>query len=94
MKKFSLLAVAFLVLAPASSAFAAGYGAAGCGWGGKVIKGNDILSQLGAATLNNYLPGSQTFAMSSGTLGCKTSSFTKAQFEQNIFPLHRSDLRW
>ena len=45
---------------------------------------NDILAQLGATSLNNYLPGSQTFAMSSGTLGCQ-SAFGTAQSEQKTF---------
>jgi Protein of unknown function (DUF3015) len=87
MRKLPLLALVALLfsLSPLTSVMAAGYGAAGCGLGGKLIgNNNDILAQLGATTLNNALPGSQTFAMSSGTLGC-SKAFGSAQSEQKIF---------
>jgi len=84
MRKFSLLIVLLVSLAFAPSVFAAGYGAAGCGWGGKEIgKNNDILAQLGATILNGFL-SNQTFAMTSGTSGCK-SSMGAAELEQNQF---------
>jgi hypothetical protein len=69
----------------ASSAFAAGYGAAGCGWGGKEIgKNNDILAQLGATILNGVL-SNQMFAITSGTSGCGKSGLVMAENEQNVF---------
>jgi len=69
----------------ASSAFAAGYGAAGCGWGGKVIgKNNDQLAQLGATILNGF-SGNQTFAITSGTSGCGKSGLVTAESEQTLF---------
>jgi hypothetical protein len=85
MRKLPIVVAMFFTLTVVSSALAAGYGAAGCGLGGKLIgNNNDILAQLGATTLNNYLPGSQTFAMTSGTLGCQ-SAFGTAQSEQKTF---------
>jgi hypothetical protein len=85
MRKFPLLIVLFVSLAFAPSVFAAGYGAAGCGWGGKEIgKNNDQLAQLGATILNNSL-WNQTFAMTSGTSGCGKSGLVMAEKEQNVF---------
>jgi hypothetical protein len=81
-----LLAALFMTAAIASTAFAAGYGAAGCGWGGKEIgKKNDILAQLGATLLNNF-SGNSTFAMTSGTSGCsKQMGLVTAESEQTLF---------
>lgn len=88
MKKLPVL-VAMLVSLPfASSAFAAGYGAAGCGWGGKVIgKNNDILAQLGATMLNGFSTN-QSFALTSGTSGCGKSGLVTAESEQTLFVAH------
>jgi hypothetical protein len=85
MRKYPLLIALFVSLAFAPSVFAAGYGAAGCGWGGKEIgKNNDQLAQLGATILNNSL-WNQTFAMTSGTSGCGKSGLVMAEKEQNVF---------
>jgi hypothetical protein len=88
MKKIPLLLAAmFVATAVASSAFAAGYGAAGCGWGGKVIgKNNDNLAQLGASILNT-LSGNSTFAMTSGTSGCSKNlgGLVMAESEPTLF---------
>lgn len=46
----------------------AGYGKAGCGLGGLIVKQNNWM-QIFAATLNGI--GSQTFAISTGTSGCE-----------------------
>jgi len=85
MKKYPLLIALLVSSAFAPSVFAAGYGAAGCGWGGKEIgKNNDILAQLGA-TLLNQSSSNQTFAISSGTSGCGKSGLVMAENEQNVF---------
>ena len=87
MKRIPLLVAAlFMTVAIASTGFAAGYGAAGCGWGGKVIgKNNDKLAQLGATILNNS-SGNSTFAMTSGTSGCsKAMGLVTAESEQTLF---------
>ena len=85
MKKLPLLVAMLVSLLFTSSAFAAGYGAAGCGWGGKVVgKNNDILAQWGANILNNIV-GNQTFAISSGTSGCSKSGLVTAESEQTLF---------
>ena len=72
MRKFPLLVTLVGAMAFASSALAAGYGAAGCGFGGMLIKENKILHQIGAWFLNGIL-GNQTFAMTSGTSDCKSA---------------------
>ncbi|MFQ5542864.1 MAG: DUF3015 family protein [Nitrospiria bacterium] len=84
MKRISLLAVPFLIFTLASATFAAGYGAAGCGFGGELIKENKILHQIGAWFLNSIL-GNQTFGMTSGTSGCGASGLVLAENEQEIF---------
>jgi hypothetical protein len=66
----------------ASSAFAAGTGAAGCGLGGMLIKENKLIHQIGAWFLNG-ISGNQTFAMTSGTSDCKSA--LSAQAEQTQF---------
>ncbi len=85
MKKLPLLVTMLVSLLFASSAFAAGYGAAGCGWGGKVVgKNNDILAQLGATMLNGF-SSNQTFAITSGTSQCGKSGLVTAESEQTLF---------
>ena len=76
---------AFAPGARAASPRPAGYGAAGCGWGGKVIgKNNDQLAQLGATLLNNS-SFNQSFAILSGTSGCGKSGLVTAESEQTLF---------
>jgi predicted AAA+ superfamily ATPase len=85
MRKLPAMVALLFTLTIASSALAAGYGAAGCGWGGKVIgKNNDILAQLGATVLNGFL-SNQTFGITSGTSGCGKSGLVMAENEQTIF---------
>lgn len=85
MRKVPLLVAVLFSLGLASSALAAGYGAAGCGLGGFLIKDNNtILAQLGATILNS-VSGNQTFAISSGTLGCGESGLVLAKLEQEVF---------
>lgn len=91
MKKLPVLVAMLVSLSFTSSAFAAGYGAAGCGWGGKVIgKNNDIFAQLGATILNQY-SSNQSFAITSGTSGCGKSGLVTAQSEQTLFVAHNYD---
>lgn len=85
MRKLPVVAVAMLfILTIVPSAFAAGYGAAGCGFGGMLIKENKILHQIGAWFLNGLL-GNQTFAMTSGTSECGGIQGVMAQKDQEQF---------
>ena len=85
MRKLPVVAAVLFTLTMSSPVFAAGYGAAGCGWGGKEIgKNNDILAQLGATILNGQF-SNQYFAISSGTSGCGKSAAVMAEKEQNVF---------
>jgi hypothetical protein len=84
MRKLALL-VGFMVIASASSAAAAGYGSAGCGWGGDVVAKKHFWGQFGALLLNG-VSSNQTFAMTSGTSGCKKAlGAVLAQQEQQKF---------
>ncbi|MFZ5862054.1 MAG: DUF3015 family protein [Nitrospirota bacterium] len=86
MRRFPVVA-ALLVsfsLVTGSAALAAGYGAAGCGFGGMLIKENKILPQIGAWLLNGVL-GNQTFGITSGTSECGAKKAVLAQQEQQIF---------
>lgn len=61
------------------TAFAAGYGTAGCGLGSMVLGEEKGMMQIFASTLNG-LGGNQTFAMSSGTSNCAEGGKTPTQF--------------
>jgi hypothetical protein len=84
MKKFSIITVMLAVTAFASPAFTAGYGTAGCGFGGMVIKDNRILPQIGAWFLNSLL-GNQTFGITSGTSECGSKKAVLADQDQQLF---------
>lgn len=84
MRKLPVVAAVLVTLTMSSAVLAAGYGAAGCGWGGKVIQKNDILAQLGATALNG-ISSNQSFAISSGTSGCGKSGAAQSQTEQSQF---------
>jgi len=72
MKKL-LVVVVVVLLSVSGSAFAAGYGAAGCGLGGMVIGDQPGMIQLVASFLNGIC-ANQTFGITSGTLGCEGPS--------------------
>jgi hypothetical protein len=81
MKKIVLIVLSFVSV----NAFAAGYGAAGCGLGSMLIeKDNTWWKQVLAATTNG-ISGNQTFGISSGTLNCDSPTPGKtAQVEAYI----------
>jgi hypothetical protein len=76
MKKLAMVAAVSLL---STGAFAAGYGAAGCGLGSMVLGDQDGFMQVFAATTNGT-SGSQTFGISSGTSNCGGSGKTPTQF--------------
>lgn len=61
------------MLALPFTAQAAGYSAAGCGVGSMVFEGQSGLGPHVLAATTNGFYGTQTFAMTSGTLGCDVS---------------------
>lgn len=72
------LAVGLMIAAMSASALAKDYGAAGCGIGAIIFDGQSgIGPHVMAATTNGFY-GTQTFAMSSGTLGCDVSGKIEA----------------
>jgi|SRR5579884_1346096 len=84
MRKLPVVVAMLFSLTIVPSAFAAGYGAAGCGFGGSLIKENRILPQIGAWFLNSLL-GNQTFAMTSGTSDCTGIKGVMADKNQEQF---------
>jgi hypothetical protein len=92
MRKIALLVGFIFVVASVSPAAAAtakargaaGYGSAGCGWGGNVIQKRDFWAQFGAWILNG-VSSNQTFAMTSGTSGCSKIGLILAENEQTTF---------
>jgi hypothetical protein len=84
MRKIPLIAVLFMASAFTTSALAAGYGSAGCGLGGMLIKENKKLHQIGAWILNG-ISGNQTFGMTTGTSGCGDSMMSQSEHEQKMF---------
>ncbi len=89
----TLLAMVGLLftLTIASSAIAAGYGAAGCGPGSVVVnQSNEMGHQLVASMMNmswGYagIPTSQMSAITSGTSNCGKSGLILAEKEPNVF---------
>jgi hypothetical protein len=84
MRKLPMAAALFLVFTISSSALAAGYGAAGCGFGGSVIEDNRVLPQIGAWFLNSLL-GNQTFGITSGTSDCGQKKGGITEKDQTLF---------
>ena len=72
------LAIGLMIIAMSVPALAKDYGAAGCGIGAIIFDGQTGLGpHILAATTNGFY-GTQTFAMSSGTLGCDISGKIEA----------------
>ena len=84
MRKLFLVLAVLLTLSFSSSAFAAGYGAAGCGPGSVVVnQENEKGHQIIASLQNQGII--QMFAITSGTSNCGSSGMVLAEVEQNIF---------
>jgi hypothetical protein len=81
MKK--VLMTVFVLGAFGAAAFAADYGAAGCGLGSLAFKKNDM-TQILAATTNGTF-GSQTFGLTFGTSGCNNEGLVKIGMARESF---------
>lgn len=81
MKK--IIAIAAVVASLGSSAFAAGYGSAGCGLGSLVFKNNNW-TQILAATTNGTF-GSQTFGITFGTSECNSTGMINVAMARESF---------
>lgn len=86
MIKKLVLAAVVVALFPVSNSFAQGYGnGPGCGFGAMIFQGNKkIVHQVLASTTNASF-GSQTFGISSGTLGCTNDGIVKNEEKVNVF---------
>ena len=82
MKKYILAIVGTILFS--SSAFAAGYGEAGCGLGAMIFGKTPGPTQILAATTNNTF-WNQAFGISSGTSECDAKGVDTAKLEQEQF---------
>ncbi|MFI5347224.1 MAG: DUF3015 family protein [Elusimicrobiota bacterium] len=67
-----------------SLALAGGNNDAGCGLGSQIFKDNEPVHQILAATTNGTVC-SQTFGITTGTLGCTSGGLIKASKEREVF---------
>lgn len=81
LKKAMILAATATI---AISASAKDYGAAGCGLGASVFEGQSGLGPHVLAATTNGIGGTQTFAMSSGTLGCDVNGTIQSHASLNL----------
>jgi hypothetical protein len=82
MKRTLWLAVAVVGLA--SAAHAGSQNDAGCGLGAQLFKENRPVDQILGATTNGT-SGNQTFAITTGTLGCSSGGLIKSSKEREVF---------
>lgn len=69
------------------------YGPAGCGLGAMVFKGKKGMMYNVLAATTNGISGNQTFGITSGTLGCKSSSRVAAlEFIKNNKSILANDI--
>lgn len=80
----SLVAIAASVVLFPASAFAAGYGPAGCGLGSMFIGSKPGASQIFAATTNGTF-GSQTLGITFGTSNCGDNGLLSMNKEREVF---------
>lgn len=83
MKKTTLSALA-LAAVLAGTARAGGQNDAGCGLGAQLFKDNRPTDQILAATTNGCF-GTQTFGITTGTLGCTSGGIVKTDNEREVF---------
>ncbi len=75
--------IAVVAMALGSTAFAAGYGSAGCGLGSLAFQKNDMTQVLAATTNGTF--GSQTFGMTFGTSNCNNEGLVKLSMARQSF---------
>ena len=57
----------------------------GCGWGSKLMEGNEGIASQVLAVTTNGTSGNQTFGISSGTSGCTQSGVVKSNWAAVMF---------
>lgn len=75
--------IAVVAMAFSSTAFAAGYGSAGCGLGSLAFQKNDMTQVLAATTNGTF--GSQTFGITFGTSNCNADGMVKLSMARESF---------
>jgi hypothetical protein len=82
MKRTLFVLAAVTLLTAAASA--ASQNDAGCGLGAQLFKENRPVDQILASTTNGCF-GTQTFGITTGTLGCSSGGLIKASKEREVF---------
>jgi len=86
MKKLLLLGIVFMTSVIVSgTAFAAGYGAAGCGPGSLVAGSEPGAMQLVGVTTNGTSKSTQTTAITMGTSNCNPQGLVKLEKEREVY---------
>lgn len=80
----NILLVSALVIAPFGSAFAAD-NVGGCGWGSKLMAGNQGIAPQVLAVTTNGTSGNQTFGITSGTSGCTQDGVVSTNWKTAMF---------
>lgn len=75
--------VASIVLLPCVAFAAPNVG--GCGWGSKLMAGNEGIAPQVLAVTTNGTSGSQTFGITSGTSGCTQSGVVQTNWKTAMF---------
>lgn len=79
-----LVLVSALLLASSGSAIAAD-NVGGCGWGSKLMSGNQGIAPQVLAVTTNGTSGNQTFGISSGTSGCTQDGVVNSNWRTAMF---------
>jgi len=82
MKRTLMMLAAVSMLA--ATAHAGSQNDAGCGLGAQLFKENRPVDQILGATTNGTF-GNQTFAITTGTLGCSSGGMIKSSREREVF---------
>ena len=72
-----------LLLTPSLSVASPNIG--GCGWGAKLMEGNEGIAPQVLAVTTNGTSGSQTFGITSGTSGCTQSGVVRSNWKTAMF---------
>lgn len=75
--------VVALLMTPAVSFASPNIG--GCGWGSKLMEGNEGIAPQVLAVTTNGTSGSQTFGITSGTSGCTQNGVVRSNWKTAMF---------
>jgi hypothetical protein len=80
-----LVLAALITFLPAGAMAADVPNVGGCGWGSKLMEGNEGIAGQVLAVTTNGTSGNQTFGITSGTSGCTQSGVVKSNWAAVMF---------